>query len=219
MPGTGPALSLGAVTCRAKAISLAVFGALHPADLPGIGTLILLGPNEPGFWPSFTASPEYRDGQPDAMDRWSARLINALAEELGATAFFPFGGPPFHPFIRWVLDSGKCWQSPVQLLIHDRAGLFASFRGALGVAERLDLPPAPHAAPCDSCVGKPCLSACPAGALTDRGYDVPVCKSFLRTEAGRDCMTGGCRVRRACPVGREYGRLKAQSAFHMRAFL
>ncbi|MDX1780985.1 MAG: ferredoxin [Thalassovita sp.] len=219
MAGAAPDLSLDAVDSRARTVSLSVFGALHPEDLDGIGTLVLLGPCEPGFWPSFTASPEYRDGQSDAMDRWSSRVIGALAEELGATALFPFGGAPFHPFICWALESGRSWQSPVQLLVHDRAGLFASFRGALGFEARIALPPAPAAAPCDSCTDKPCLSACPAGALTARGYDVAACKSFLRTEAGRDCMAGGCRVRRACPVSREYGRLEAQSAFHMRAFL
>lgn len=212
-------MTLTEIETRANSVALSIFGAQHPADLGGIGTLILLGPREPGFWAAFTDSPEYRDGAPDPLDRWSKRVIGALAGDIGGSAFFPSDGPPYPPFFRWALDSGRAWQSPVRLLVHDTAGLFASYRGAIGLAERLDLPAAPTAAPCDTCTDKPCLSACPAGALTGDGYDVPACKSFLETEAGRDCLTGGCLVRRACPVSQRYGRLKQQSAFHMRAFL
>ncbi len=212
-------MTLAALEIRADKSALEIFGALHPTDLEGIGTLILLGPREPGFWPGFIQSPEYRDGNPDAIDRWSTRVIGALADEFGAKAFFPFGGPPYHPFIRWALDSGRAWQSPVHLLVHDRAGLFVSYRGALGFAERLTLPLQPAASPCNSCADRPCLTACPIAALSDRGYDVPACKSFLRSDAGDDCMTGGCLVRRACPISRGYGRVAEQSAFHMKAFL
>ncbi len=212
-------MTLSGIETRANDVALSIFGALHPADLDGVGTLILLGPREPGFWATFTGSPEYRDGAPDALDRWSARVIGALAGEIGGRAFFPSDGPPYHPFFRWALDSGRAWQSPVRLLVHDTAGLFASYRGAIGLAERLDLPPVPAASPCDNCTDMPCLSACPADAMTGEGYDVPACKSFLQTDAGRDCLIGGCLVRCACPVSQSYGRLKDQSAFHMRAFL
>ena len=212
-------MTLAGIAALADQAALSIFGALHPDDLDGIGTLILLGPREPGFWTTFTGSSEYRDGQADALDRWSARVIGALADDVAGTAFYPFGGPPFNPFFRWATESGRAWQSPVELLVHDVAGLFVSYRGAIGLAERLELPPAPNSPPCDSCAAKPCLSACPAGALAGQGYDVPVCKSLLQTEEGRDCLTGGCLVRRACPVSRDYGRLKQQSAFHMRAFL
>ncbi len=212
-------MTLERIEACANAAALSIFGALHPSDLDGVETLILLGPREPGFWATFTGSPEYRDGAPDPLDRWSKRVISALAGDIGGSAFFPSDGPPYPPFFRWALDSGRAWQSPVRLLVHDTAGLFASYRGAIGLTERLELPPTPAASPCDSCAGQPCLTACPAGALTGAGYDVPACKSFLETEAGRDCLTGGCLVRRACPVSQRYGRLKQQSAFHMRAFL
>ncbi|MGH1353828.1 MAG: ferredoxin [Thalassovita sp.] len=197
---------------------LCIRGGLYPDDLAGVKTLILLGPNEPDFWPAFCQSPEYRDGQPDPMDRWSSRVIGDLATELDARALFPFGGPPWHPFIRWAQDSGRAWASPIQLLVHEHAGLFASYRGALAFAHCVELPPAPAQAPCGECAA-PCLTACPVGALTPQGYDVPTCKSYLRTDAGQDCMENGCAARRSCPISRSYGRLREQSAFHMRAFL
>ncbi|SEQ18183.1 ferredoxin [Thalassovita taeanensis] len=199
---------------------LCILGGLHPEDMAGVGTLLLLGPDEPGFWPAFTAAPEYQDGLPDPMDRWSAREIGALATGLGAQALFPFGGPPFQPFIQWAKGSGRAFASPVGLLVHEHAGLFVSYRGALGFAERIGLPAPPAAAPCDSCDTRPCLSACPVDALGDAtvGYDVATCKDWLHSPQGRDCMAQGCAVRRACPISRAHGRVAAQSAFHMEAF-
>ena len=206
---------------RAHALHLDIFGAFHPDpdDLapPGTGTIILLGPHEPGFWAALTAAPEFSDGAPHPVDRWSTRVIGALADDCAATPLFPFGGPPYQPFIRWAQRSGRAWQSPVDILVHDRAGLMVSYRGALALSERLALPPAP-AKPCDSCAEKPCLTACPPRALTARGYDVPRCRDYLADEGRRTCMRAGCRVRRACPVSQTYGRRPAQSAYHMRQF-
>ncbi|MDM8164721.1 ferredoxin [Roseovarius sp.] len=186
-------------------------------DLPeGVASLVLLGPLEPGFWPAFTASPEYLDGAPDPLDRWSHRVITGMAEALNATPFFPFGGPPYQPFIAWAKASGRAHSSPVGLLVHDTAGLMISYRGALGFADRIDAP-APPPSPCESCETRPCLTACPVDAFASGSYDVAACKADL-DRPGNDCMTRGCAVRRACPVSQGHGRLEAQSAFHMRAF-
>lgn len=183
---------------------------------PGTRTLLLLGPAEPGFWPHLTAQPEWLDGQPDPVDRWSRRVIGRIACELGGKALFPFGGPPYHPFYRWALRTGRIWDSPVRLLVSADQGMMVSFRGALALKE--DVPfPAPTVRPCEECT-RPCLTACPAGALTDAGYDVPACHAFLDTDGGSVCLTGGCLVRRACPVSQAYARLPEQSAYHMRRF-
>lgn len=215
-------MTLAEIEAAARGEALDVFGAFHPGagdDAPaGTGTLILLGPREPGFWPHVTATPEFLDGAPDPLDRWSARVIGDLARTFGATALFPFGGPPVRPFIRWALASGRAWQSPVTLLVHDKAGLMLSYRGALALFERLDLPAAPSTRPCDTCRDRPCLDACPAHALDAAGYDVAACHAFLDTGAGRACMSQGCEVRRSCPVSRNYGRLPRQSEFHMAHF-
>lgn len=212
-------MSLHRITEAARPHALSIFGALHPdaGDVPeGIGTLVLLGPHEPGFWAHFTAAPEYRDGHPDPLDRWSQRVIGALAEALGMQAFFPFGSPPHLPFTRWARESGRAHLSPVGLLVHDAVGLMVSYRGALGVPGRLDLP-APPPLPCATCADQPCRSACPVGALQPDHYDIPACKADL-DRAGNDCMARGCAVRRACPISQSYGRAEVQSAFHMETF-
>jgi epoxyqueuosine reductase len=213
-------MTYAAIEADAAAEGLDIMGAFHPGvddGAPdGTGTLILLGPREPGFWARIEASPE--SALPDKVDRWSTRVIGGLAERQGATALFPFGGPPYQPFVSWALKTGRVWSSPVSLMVHDTAGLFLSFRGALALAARLDLPAPPAAGPCATCAGSPCLSACPARALTGGGYDLSSCHAFLDTNAGADCMNSGCAVRRACPVSARYGRLAGQSAHHMRHF-
>ena len=210
-------MTLAGVAGEAARHHLDMLGVVTRGTLPeGVRTLMLLGPLEPGFWGAFTATPEYRDGRPDPLDRWSRRVIDTLAHRLGAMAFFPFGGPPHQPFVRWALASGRAHVSPVGLLVHDAAGLMVSWRGALGFAARIDHP-APPPAPCLSCAEKPCLGACPVDALAGKGYDVAACKADL-DRTGNDCMARGCAVRRACPISHRHGRLDAQSAFHMRAF-
>ena len=62
------------------------------------GTLLLIGPDEPAFWPTFTQSPEYQDGLPDPLDRWSNRTLSSIAKKNTVEAVFPFEGPPYHPF-------------------------------------------------------------------------------------------------------------------------
>nr|WP_194308516.1 ferredoxin [Gemmobacter straminiformis] len=198
---------------------LEILGGFYPepedSAPPGTGTLLLVGPAEPGFWAHLTAQPEWRDGQRDPVDRWSERVLVNIASAHSATAIFPFGGPPYHPFYRWALRTGRIWESPVRLLVHEHQGLMVSFRGALALRDRIDLAP-PAARPCDGCVAKPCLSACPVGALTNLGYDVPACHAYLDT--GSDCLNEGCHPRRACPLSQGYARLAEQSAYHMRRF-
>lgn len=215
-------MTLARLDCAARARALAVRGALHPGPDDGApegpGTIVLLGPDEPHFWPVFAASEMYADGKPDPLDRWSKRQIGALAAEFGGQALFPSDGPPYPPFIRWALDSGQTWPAPVGLLVHDRAGLFVSYRGALALPERLPLP-APAQRPCDSCAARACETACPVGALAPgQNYDVPRCRAHVLSDAGADCRQG-CLVRRACPVSERFGRLSEQSRFHMAAFL
>ena len=183
---------------------------------PGTRTVLMLGPAEPGFWAHLTAQPEWQDGAADPVDRWSRRVIGRIACDLGAKALFPFGGPPYHPFYRWALRTGRVWDSPVRLLVHAGQGLLVSFRGALALKEAVDLPLRAEK-PCEACAA-PCLTRCPAGAITAAGYDVPVCHAFLDRPEGAECLTGGCLVRRACPVSQSYARLPEQSAYHMGQF-
>jgi epoxyqueuosine reductase len=188
-----------------------------PHTPPGTQSLAMIGPvGGRVWWDIVTVSPEWTDGAPDPVDRWSRRVLDGIARDLGATALFPFGGPPWLPFQSWALATGRAWESPLRLLVHAEAGLWVSFRGALAIPFALDLAPVPR--PCDTCAEKPCLTACPPRALTGAGYDVPACRAFLDTRPGETCRSQGCRVRAACPLSVRHARVVEQSAYHMSRF-
>lgn len=201
---------------------LLMMGTLHPArvqarDLTG-GTLVLLGCG-PGFWPVFNASPEAQDGFSDPVDRWSLRVISSLANQFDATPLFPFGGPPYAPFIDWAQKSRRAYSSPTGMLVHDTVGLMISYRGAMHFFPELTLAPQRAKPPCHTCATRPCAYACPVGALSEtRPYDVAACHAYLDTAAGQDCMMNGCAARRACPISTGANRSAEQSALHMKAF-
>ena len=189
-------------------------------DLADVATIALVGLAGRRGWAAFSGSPEAQDGVADPLDRWSRRGVDALAAGLGARALYPFDGPPHWPFQRWARRAEPMHASPLGLLIHPVDGLWRGYRGALAFAERLAVPPFRAAAsPCESCVARPCLSACPVGAFTGAGYDVAGCAAHLHRPAGRACMEGGCLARRACPVGAAPAQEPNEAAFHMRAFL
>ena len=213
---------LNAIARTAARTGLDVVGAFHaePEDgAPvGIGTICLLGAAGARMWDVFAASPERADGAPDPMDRWSARVIGALAADLGAVALFPFGGPPYQPFQRWAARGEGALPSPVGMQVTPGRGLWASYRGALGFAERLALPEPAHRNPCTGCPA-PCLTACPVDAFASGSYDVPRCVAHITSPAGSACRTGGCLVRHACPAGAGAVPPGEQNAFHMEAFI
>ncbi|MEM7178607.1 MAG: ferredoxin [Pseudomonadota bacterium] len=198
---------------------LAVVGHFEPGPQDGLPSavahLALIGADGTRMWEVFGKSAEIHDGAPHPLDRWSERVLSAIAHELGATACFPFGGPPWQPFIRWAVRGEGARPSPVTMQVSPSRGLWMSYRGALGFPSVQDLPPTATEAPCIGCPA-PCLTACPVGAFSDAGYDVPRCTAHVRSEAGGACRTG-CLVRVACPAGTPPPL--AQRKFHMDAFL
>ena len=188
--------------------------------LAGLKTIVLVGMAGRDCWGAFAASPEAHDGLDHPLDRFSRRVIGALAADLGALALFPFGRPPHWPFQQWARRAEPVHPSPIGILIHPYYGLWHSYRGALGFAGAFEIPTQETSpSPCDSCAERPCLSACPVGAFSGLGYDVAACAAHLRNAAGADCMSAGCRARRACPVGAEHAYGPEQANFIMRAFL
>ena len=198
-------------------VALAVTGPDSDFCPPDARALVLIGPQGGAvWWDRLQASPEWQDGAPDPVDRWSHRILSSLAAQFSARALFPSDGPPYPPFLRWARESGALWQSPVGMLVHADAGLWVSFRGALALPFALSLPPARN--PCTACQSQPCRSACPVNALGSDGYDTAACHAFLDTAAGRDCLQNGCRARRACPASQSHARVASQSEYHMSQF-
>ena len=224
-----PAPSFDAIVAAIEAEGLACRGAFHVAAadaVPPFGDgsraaiLVLVGNAGPGMWSAFAASEEASDGAPNALDRWSRRIVWYLAQRLGGAAHFPFGGPPWLPFIRWAQRAGPVYPSPIGPLVHPDHGLWHAYRGAIAFRQHFDIPPRDdRPSPCETCADRPCLSACPVDAFSENGYDVDGCVAHIASAAGVRCLGAGCLARHACPIGRDGAYGAPQAAFHMRAFV
>jgi len=184
-----------------------------------IMTVVIVGNAGPNMWQVFYQSPEFKDAF-DPLDAWSVRVIEKIANDLGAEAIFPFDGPPYFPFQRWAQKADHVWPSPIGPLIHQHFGLWHAYRGALLFRQKIDLEPLHRTKPpCETCGDKPCLSGCPVGAFSPDHYDVAACVEHLKSNNGTACMSGGCRARQACPVGQAYQYEPDHAQFHMSHFL
>lgn len=203
---------------RASFTPLGWFAPVPDDRVPGeTAFVILLGNAGPDMFRRFARE---RDPRRDAMDDWTRDVVSALARDLDARAVYPFDMDPPYPFLTWARRGGAGHVSPLGLNIHPTYGLWHAYRAALLFPVAFDLPvPRSGAHPCDSCLAKPCLSACPVHAFSPAGYDVPACAGHLKTSRGEACMSRGCLARHACPVGQGLGYAPAQAEFHMRAFL
>ena len=225
---TGRAALYDALGARAPAVGLAVRGAFHPESgefeallpLVPVGTIVLLGFTGALQWEIYRRSAEASDEIADPLDRWSRRVIGRLACEFGALDIYPNGSSPQLPFQQLAARCEPLHRSPIGLLIHAEWGLWHAYRGALVLAQRIELPSISRSAnPCDACGEKRCLSACPADAFRAGAFNLKACVDHVRSAAGTDCRERGCVARRACPVGVRYRYAQQQAAFHMEAFL
>lgn len=202
---------------RAGFVSLGWFEPKADDGVPGSARfVILIGNAGPQMFRRFARE---RNPATELIDDWTRDVVGTLARDLDAAAVFPFDKPPL-PFLTWARRAGAGHVSPLGLNIHPVYGLWHAYRAALLFPVVFDLPKiSAGASPCESCTGKPCLTACPVNAFNGTSYDVEACTNHLKDVAGRPCLDGGCLARRACPVGQAFTYTPEQAQFHMRAFL
>jgi epoxyqueuosine reductase len=184
---------------------------------PWARSLALLSPDGPRFWAHFAASPEYASDAPDPLDRWSRRVVGALAAEVGGAALFPFDGPPWPPFPLWARRAGRAWPSPLGMLVHAERGLWISFRGAVALGRaaaasphrrRRPAPPAPRpaASPVRSApLPEPATTPPPAAPI----WTAPRARRAATPAVSRAAPARSAPTMRPAPL---------QAAFHLRAF-
>ncbi len=187
------------------------------ADGRPVVTVVVIGNAGGAMWGGFRAA---ATPGPDPLDRWTRRVLEPIAAELGADFVHP-SDEPFRPFQRWAQRGDDVWSSPIGLLVHPQFGLWHAYRGALLFAEPVvGLPSVgTEVSPCLTCVGRPCLTTCPVDAFTIEGYDAAGCARHVRSGREPTCLDDGCAARRACPVGVSYRYEPDQMRFHMRAFV
>jgi hypothetical protein len=180
-------------------------------------TVVLLGNVGGSIWPAFSEWRAQHPGIADPLDSWSAETIRPVATAVDGVAWFP-SERPWQPFQQWAMRSEGLKPSPLGILVHPDFGLWHGYRGAIGFLERIAHPESeirPH--PCDHCPDKPCLTTCPAMAVTSDHFHLAACRTYLGDAGERTCIRTGCIARNACPVGAEYRYPPEQLRFHMDA--
>jgi hypothetical protein len=182
--------------------------------------VLLVGQGGAAPWEHFG---KWRQARPpdltNPLDTWSAEVIGAVAGKFAARAVSP-SDRPFLPFQRWAMRAEGLKPSPLGILMHPEYGLWHAYRGALLFDAPLGVElPKPGGHPCDDCISKPCLAACPVDAFTMDGFAFDACQGHLRSGEGKACREGGCLARNACPVGASYRYPAEVQAFHMAKFV
>ncbi len=183
-----------------------------PDELRGRGRrLLLVGNLGPAFWRHATADGLHGEHPLDAfararVDAWlDRRFPDARREWL-------YPGEPAIGLQRLGRLAGWHHPSPFMVGVNDAWGSWFAYRAAL-LADVDLAPTAPLAAasPCERCAARPCVAACPPGALRDR-FDLAACSGW-RLAPDSSCREQ-CLARSACPAGAAHRYDPAQIAYH-----
>ncbi|MCW9034336.1 MAG: ferredoxin [Rhodospirillales bacterium] len=210
-------MDLDKINMRVSEQGFCVRGAFNMKDHDQ--TAILIGNIGGDLWPHFSP---HQSKTSHPLDQWTKKVLQEIATDIRADVYFPFEGPPFHPFQKWAQQAEQVFPSPIGPLIHPTYGLWHAYRALFVFKDKqlLEEKTADLASPCLTCLDKPCLHTCPVSAFNETsGYDVPKCIAHLKTPEGQDCMAKGCIARRACPVGKNYIYPPQMAKFHMEKFV
>jgi len=185
--------------------------------LPGAASAIVIGNGGGAFWRAFEAA---RQDEPEPLDAFTRRVIEGRAVPVVARAcgtprvVYPFAPPDETlPFMRLAVCAGLGRESLLGVLVHPVYGPWIALRAALLVPVTLTAPrPAADFDPCPGCRERPCIAACPAGAVGPTGWDVPRCAAH-RARADDPCAAR-CHARFDCVIGREHRYPAAALAHH-----
>jgi hypothetical protein len=196
--------------------------ALAPAH-PAFPTALVIGNGGAALWRAFhrhVAAHPAEGALSDPVDAYTRGTVDAaVAATLGAAAIphrvlyaFRFPADPVS-FPRLGEAAALGAPSLLGLLVHPVFGPWMALRAAVLVpfAVHVDRPAAGFD-PCPTCVERACMAACPAGAVGDRGWDVPACAAHRARPA--DPCAPRCHARFDCVVGREHRYPDDALAYH-----
>ena len=177
----------------------------------GFRQLILLGHGGKRLWECVQAA---GGAGGDPIDDYCARVVaDWFAAELPGRRYrivYPGSAPV--PLQRLGTLAGWHHPTPFMVGIDDEWGTWWAYRAV--VLADTDFaaisPVAPGASsclsgrdnPCAACRERPCIAACPAGALVDGAFMLQRCLAWRRQTDSSCAFT--CLARSACPVGQEH---------------
>jgi hypothetical protein len=173
-------------------------------DLSGYHQLILIGHGGRRLWDCVQVA---QLDSADPIDDFTVRTLRQhFAEALPETAYTLLY-PSEKPIGLQQLGTLAGWHNPSPFMvgIDTTWGSWSAYRAVILSATRfVRTPQQQQASPCPSCIDRPCVSICPADALSDSssGFNLQKCTTY-RKQADSPCQYT-CLARCACPIGREH---------------
>jgi hypothetical protein len=209
-------LIFGVAMCRDLPGALAAALPIREAGKPPWESLVVVAHGGRRMWEAIEeekAVGRMAADEPHPVDTFTARasreFVRLHLSDVETRPIFPRqpDAPhfPIQGLGEWL---GWVHPSPLGIGISATYGLWHAYRFALVTTAALEPTPRLEAAsPCDSCESKPCIRACPPGAVKESRhrmatFDVRTCAEF-RSRDDSPCAEI-CLARFACPVGREH---------------
>ncbi len=170
-------------------------------------SLLLIGHGGNRMWDALN---EHGMAGANPVDEYSAACAVRFGRESLDDCRYRILYPGDIPIPLQQLGSLAGWHhaSPLGIGVSESWGPWFGYRAALLVQPELpvmtDLPmQSPKQSPCEQCVNKPCISVCPAGALSVHGPpDIGACVGH---RLGQDSTCAlQCLARLVCPVGERH---------------
>jgi hypothetical protein len=181
--------------------------------------IVVVGNGGSAFWHAFRAAvPAPPPDERDPLDRFTRDVVlDAIRDVADACCHFPFDPIDRSLDFQALADAaGLGRPSLVGVLVHPVFGPWIALRAAVVVPEDVAAPrPADGFDPCPTCVERPCIAACPAGAVGPDGWDVPRCIAHRLADDAQ--CAGGCHARLECVYGRAHRPPPDALAFHQAA--
>ncbi len=186
----------------------------HAHDARGV---IVLGNGGTALWDAFRAAiPEAETDDP--LDHFTRRAVEAATRDLQeARCHFPFDRSAPRLDFRLLGElAGLGRPSLVGVLVHPTYGPWIALRAAVLLPIDVTAPrPSDGFDPCPTCVERPCIAACPVGAVGTAGWDVAGC--IAHRLADESHCAAGCTARLDCVYGRAHRYPPDALAFHQAA--
>ncbi|MGE0826948.1 MAG: hypothetical protein AB7G75_09780 [Candidatus Binatia bacterium] len=183
--------------------------------LPGANSLVVIGSGGREFWQGFRAygemHPGYVQTHEHPLDDYTVEIleqaVTPVLDDAGAQYRYLY---PFRfwtepvSFMHLARAAGIAGPSILGITIHPHYGPWMALRAAILLDQSVFTEPvAADFDPCPSCVERPCITSCPASAISpEKNWDVPTCVHH-RLRVATDCVDY-CHARYECVYGRAY---------------
>lgn len=176
--------------------------------------LILVGNGGPTFWEAFST---HRQNEAHPVDQFCIRVIKDWLQKEPAIPnvawLYPLTDLVF-PLQQAGKTAGWHLPSPLGIGIHKQYGLWFAYRAALLTDAALPLTESSLlTSPCEDCIEKPCIQACPVQAITaTEPPHLERCSPY-RLQKQTHCQNQ-CLSRMSCPYASEYRYTDEQIRYH-----